>query len=258
MKGIFTPILCLLATTSSLFAQDGLSSYIGTWVTEGREIVLVFEEAGSELGGQVSFEGGTHAVAAKMGGELLRGSYDYGGAPVPFAAVLRDEYLLVESGGEVFALSRLADHADAAETAGTVSLSSDHPEAREWAEWFEGCRLSYFNRYDSGYGGGGYSDNTVVDLCPGYFRYNDQSETVFNAGDLSGSDVYTSNSNRGSGNWGVVMQSGEPALRLQFHDGSTHTYVLSYKDNETFLDGRRWLRTCNPQDSVVEARPNCP
>lgn len=138
-----------------------------------------------------------------------------------------------------------------------AAVASGDSEVREWAEWFQGCRLSYFNRYNSGYGGGGYSDETVIDLCPGYFTYGDHSETVFNTQDLSGSDVYRAGGSQGAGQWTVVRQGGQPALQLRFHDGSVRSYALSYEDGKTFLDGRRWLRTCNPNDQVVEARPQC-
>ena len=32
---------------------------------------------------------------------------------------------------------------------------------------------------------------------------------------------------------------------------------IDFEDGKTFLEGRRWLRTCNPNDQVVEARPQC-
>ena len=124
--------------------------------------------------------------------------------------------------------------------------------------WFEGCRLSYFNSYNSGYGGGGYIDETVIDLCPGYFTYGASSETVFSTTDpVSGNDPYLQGNRRGAGQWQVIMQGGQPALQLRFHDGTQKIHLLSYEDGKTYLDGRRWLRTCNPNDSVVEARPQC-
>ena len=46
-------------------------------------------------------------------------------------------------------------------------------------------------------------------------------------------------------------------LQLLFHDGTAQSYTLSFEDGKTFLEGRRWLRTCNPDDQVVEARPQC-
>ena len=130
-------------------------------------------------------------------------------------------------------------------------------EAREWADWLQGCRLSYFDSYDSGYGGGGYSDEAVMDLCPGYFTASARSETIFNTPDLSGSDVYRSSGGRGNGRWDVVEDGGNLVLRLLFRDGGIRSFVLGYEDGKTYLDGERWLRTCNPSDSVAEARPQC-
>ena len=54
-----------------------------------------------------------------------------------------------------------------------------------------------------------------------------------------------------------MEQGGEVVLHLRFNDGSTNTYTLGYEDGKTYLNGRRWLRTCNPNDQVVEARPQC-
>ena len=131
-------------------------------------------------------------------------------------------------------------------------------EEQEWQEFLQGCRLSYFNRYNSGYGGGGYIDETVIDLCPGYFTFNDHTETVFNTTDpVSGNDPYIHRDQRGSGQWSVVRQGGQSVLHLRFHDGTVRSHVLGWEDGKTFLDDRRWLRTCNPNDQVVEARPQC-
>ena len=48
-----------------------------------------------------------------------------------------------------------------------------------------------------------------------------------------------------------------PVLQLLFHNGTVQAYTLSFEDGKTFLEGRRWRRTCNPNDQVVEARPQC-
>jgi hypothetical protein len=141
---------------------------------------------------------------------------------------------------------------------GSAPAQAAGAEEREWQEFLEGCRLSYFNRYDSGYGGGGYSDETVIDLCSGYFTFGDHSETVFNTTDpVSGDQPYLHSDVSGSGQWSVVRQGGESVLQLRFQDGSMRSHTLGYEDGKTFLDGRRWLRTCNPNDAVVEARPQC-
>ncbi|MDX1548202.1 MAG: hypothetical protein R3247_14485 [Rhodothermales bacterium] len=161
---------------------------------------------------------------------------------------------------EAVAESVVFEAPPAAQTAAPADAPAARPaggEEQEWYDFFHGCRLSYFNRYDSGYGGGGYLDETTIDLCPGYFTFGDRSETVFNTRDLSGSDAYLQRGGRGAGQWTVARQNGESVLQLHFHDGTVRAYVLGYEDGKTFLDGRRWLRTCNPDDSVVEARPQC-
>lgn len=141
---------------------------------------------------------------------------------------------------------------------GSAPAQAAGAEEREWQEFLQGCRLSYFDRYDSGYGGGGYSDETVIDLCSGYFTYDDHSETVFNATEpVSGDNAFLQSGGSGSGQWSVVRQDGESVLQLRFQDGSTRSHTLGYEDGKTFLDGRRWLRTCNPNDPVLEARPQC-
>lgn len=139
----------------------------------------------------------------------------------------------------------------------TFSKPETTPLVQEWKEFLYGCRLSYFNSYDSGYGGGGYIDEATMDLCPGYFSYGDHSETVFNQPDLSGSDVYLSSGGKGAGQWTVIQQGQEAILQLLYHDGSVKSYTLGYEDGKTYLNGSRWLRTCNPNDQVVEARPQC-
>ncbi len=132
---------------------------------------------------------------------------------------------------------------------GSSGQTASSSEAQEWAEWFEGCRLSYFNRYNSS-PGSGYVDESTIDLCPGFFRFNDETGTQYGLG--SSASV-----KRGSGQWQVMQQGGELVLHLRFNDGSTNTYTLGYEDGKTYLNGRRWLRTCNPNDQVVEARPQC-
>lgn len=153
----------------------------------------------------------------------------------------------------------------AAPSVQAVQAQPAEAKEREWQEFFEGCRLSCFNRYDSGYSGadtgfgtGGYIDEIVIDLCPGYFRFNGHTETVFNdVNPATGNAPYIDKAQKGSGQWSVVRQGGESVLRLRFHDGAVRSYVLGYEEGKTFLDGRRWLRTCDPNSSVVEARPQC-
>ena len=58
--------------------------------------------------------------------------------------------------------------------------------------------------------------------------------------------MYLYSKKKGAGQWQVTMQGGQPVLQLLFHDGAVQAYTLSFEDGKTFLEGRRWLRTCNP------------
>ncbi len=63
---------------------------------------------------------------------------------------------------------------------------------------------------------------------------------------------------RGSGTWRVIAQNGEPILQLNYYKRKVASYTLSSNEKgRTYLDGDRYLRTCDANDQVVEARPNC-
>ncbi len=132
------------------------------------------------------------------------------------------------------------------------------PIALDWKQKLNGCRLSYFSRYSSG-SSGGYTSETTIDLCSqGFFRYNLNDETVWNAapGTLTGG--YAMKYGKGSGTWRVIAQNGEPILQLDYYNGTVASYTLGTNEKgRTYLDGARYLRTCDPDDQVVEARPNC-
>lgn len=132
------------------------------------------------------------------------------------------------------------------------------PIAQQWKENLSGCKLSYFSRYSSG-SSGGYTSETAIDLCPqGFFRYGVEDETVWNAvpGTLTGG--YSMQYGKGSGKWQVVSRGQQAVLILNFYNGKVYEYILSTNEkNQTFLNNKRYLRTCNPNDQVVEARPNC-
>ena len=137
-----------------------------------------------------------------------------------------------------------------AETASAQPTQPAGAEEQEWQEFLHGCRLYVNNSYDSG-DGSGITDETTIDLCPGYFTFSDHSLTVFNEMDpVSGDDPYLHSNQKGTGQWDVVRQGGASVLRLRFHDGRTTTFRLGWDDGKTFLDGQRWLRSCNPDVSV--------
>ncbi|NBC17319.1 MAG: hypothetical protein GVY18_08415 [Bacteroidetes bacterium] len=138
------------------------------------------------------------------------------------------------------------------ETASAQGASSEPAgaEEQEWQDFLRGCRLYLSNSYDSG-DGSGYIDETTIDLCPGYFTFSDHSLTVFNEMDpVSGNDPYLHSNQKGAGQWHVIRRGGASALQLRFHDGRTKTFALGWEDGKTFLDGQRWLRSCNPNISV--------
>lgn len=132
------------------------------------------------------------------------------------------------------------------------------PIALEWKQKLNGCRLSYFSRYRSG-SSGGYTSETTIDLCSqGFFRYGLSDETVWSAVSGTMTSGYAMKYGQGSGTWRVIAQNGEPVLQLNYYDGKAMSYKLSSNEKgRTYLDGDRYLRTCDPNDQVVEARPNC-
>jgi len=132
------------------------------------------------------------------------------------------------------------------------------PIANEWKQKLNSCRLSYFSRYSSG-SSGGYTSEATIDLCSqGFFRYGLNDETVWNAGSRTVTGGYAMKYGKGSGTWQVIAQNGEPILQLNYYDGKVASYKLSSDaKGRTYLDGDRYLRTCDPNDQVVEARPQC-
>ena len=132
------------------------------------------------------------------------------------------------------------------------SLAFSPPKAsNDWKSLLSGVKLTYMDSYYSGSytdGGvsGGYSTETVFDLCSaGYFiHYGSDNMTV-------GSDVssgYSGSSSSGSGQWEVIGNT----LRLKFNNGRVWEYQLSMQDKELHLDGKRYYRTW-----TGDYAPNC-
>ncbi len=132
------------------------------------------------------------------------------------------------------------------------------PVAEKWKRDLNNCKLSYYDSYSS-YSGGGYTTKKTFDLCAaGFFRYNLEDETIWNAGDGSLTGGYAMNYGNGNGTWSVVGRGDQAVLVLKFYDGKVWEYEMSTNaDGHTLMNGTRYLRTCNPNDSVVEARPDC-
>lgn len=119
---------------------------------------------------------------------------------------------------------------------------------KDWYSLLSNTKLTYMDSYSSNSGGfsGGYSSETVFDLCgQGYFNYYGSSNISV------GSDVssaYSGDSGRGSGAWEVVGNT----LRLKFKNGEIWEYELTVEDGKTFLNGYRYFRT-----SEGEYAPDC-
>lgn len=128
---------------------------------------------------------------------------------------------------------------------------------QEWKTFLSNVRLAYISSYSSSGGGsyGGYSDETVISLCgAGYYKFSSKSSMSIDTGGAFGS---SHGSDQGAGSWNVVSDAqGNPLLVLKGHDGTNYQYKLSYEDNKTYLNGRRYFRTL-PGDQNGYG-PDCP
>ena len=117
------------------------------------------------------------------------------------------------------------------------------------------CRLTHINTYNSGYGSGGIQDKIIIDLCEtGNFNYYDESQVSISGGDLSG---FNSGEKSGSGNWDILKLNNQTILKLNFYSGEFFEYVLTFENDKTFLNGKRYFRTYKNSD-VEGTQPNCP
>ncbi|GMQ35435.1 MAG: hypothetical protein EP311_04905 [Cytophagales bacterium] len=126
-------------------------------------------------------------------------------------------------------------------------------ELAEWKSWLSGMRLTYMESYNSpsysdGGISGGYSLRRVIDLCPqGFFNYSGSSS--FTMDGLG----HSSNNQKGDGTWEILTgNNGTPILRLTYYNGEIGDYRLEFKDNKLYLNGERYFRTNDSENS-----PNC-
>jgi hypothetical protein len=124
------------------------------------------------------------------------------------------------------------------------------PLADQWKERISGTRLTYMSSYNSGGGSGGYSNESIIDLCPqGYFNYSTNNHMSIDIG----STAYSNRSGAGAGQWKVIgNHSGQAVLQLNFNSGEVYEYVLSQDGDKTFLNGDRYFRTWTGDNA-----PNC-
>lgn len=141
----------------------------------------------------------------------------------------------------------------------TASQNASKGESiEEWKAWMQNVKLTYMESYSSissgvsGMTGGGYSFSKEIDLCgEGYFKYYGNSSISIGSDVSSG---LSGSSNRGNGTWDIRRSSnGHPELVLNFNNGNTTSYVLTYEDTELYLDGTRYFRTFKG-----DYAPSCP
>jgi len=129
-------------------------------------------------------------------------------------------------------------------------------EITEWKNWLSNSRLTYMNsNYSSDYtaGGisGGYSSERRIDLCAqGYFADSSSSDMSISGSGVSG---YSASNDEGSGTWEIKLgRDGNFALILNYNNGESAVYSMSYEDSKFYLDGTRYFVT-----SEGEYAPNC-
>ncbi len=125
------------------------------------------------------------------------------------------------------------------------------PVVDEWTATLLNYRLTYLDSYSSNTaGGGGYSQEETIDLCNGYFLYNNTDVNAF--GQYAGMN----SQQRGNGAWEVISNGADGAvLVLRFRDGSEKSYDLGWEDGKTYLNGYRYFRT--GMNDIADHRPNC-
>ncbi|MBN7810736.1 hypothetical protein J0A68_07210 [Algoriphagus sp. H41] len=122
-------------------------------------------------------------------------------------------------------------------------------EIEEWLKFLSGMRLTYLESYNSpSYSGGisgGYDIKRVIDLCPqGFYTYGSNSNILLN-GAVSGNQ-------QGSGKWSIVLGTDAYIhLQLEEHSGETRRYRLEYIDQKLYLNGERYFRTNDEDNSPV-------
>ncbi|MBK7871842.1 MAG: hypothetical protein IPJ74_14765 [Saprospiraceae bacterium] len=131
------------------------------------------------------------------------------------------------------------------------------PIVNEWKEALKNTKLTYLSSYNSSSSGGygGMSSQEEIHLCAaGYFKYNSNSSVTIDTGGASG---YSAGKDDGAGTWEVTGNaSGGAALKLKFNNGEVRSYNLSFEDNKTFLNGKRYFKTGFQDDP--QYRPDCP
>lgn len=121
------------------------------------------------------------------------------------------------------------------------------PIVQEWKSQVGGRRLTYMDSYYSpsytdGGISGGYSSETIIELCNSGDFYHSAKSNISASG--TGISASGNSSGQGQGKWEIkVGGDGTPILQLNFYNGEVYTYNLSFKDKYLHMNGNKYFRT---------------
>jgi hypothetical protein len=147
-----------------------------------------------------------------------------------------------------------AQYSDALKEAGMKiknSLQFRKPETgqivQQWKSQVGGRRLTYMDSYYSpsytdGGVSGGYSKETIIELCNSGDFYHSSKSDVSASG--AGVSALGYSNGEGQGKWEITVGAdGTPVLQLNFYNGEVYTYNLSFKDKYLHMNGYKYFRT---------------
>jgi hypothetical protein len=131
------------------------------------------------------------------------------------------------------------------------SLQFRQPETgqivQQWKAQVGGRRLTYMDSYYSpsytdGGISGGYSSETIIELCNSGDFYHSAKSDVSASG--AGVSALGYSNGQGQGKWEIkVNATGGPILQLNFYNGEVYTYDLTFQDKYLHMNGRKYFRT---------------
>lgn len=121
------------------------------------------------------------------------------------------------------------------------------PIIAQWKSQVGGRRLTYMDSYYSpsytdGGISGGYSSETIIELCNSGDFYHSAKSDVSASG--AGVSALGYSNGQGQGKWEIkVNAAGGPILQLNFYNGEVYTYDLTFQDKYLHMNGRKYFRT---------------
>lgn len=121
------------------------------------------------------------------------------------------------------------------------------PIVQQWKSQVGGRRLTYMDSYYSpsytdGGISGGYSSETIIELCNSGDFYHSAKSDISASG--AGVSALGYSNGQGQGKWEITVSGdGTPVLQLNFYNGEVYTYNLSFKDKYLHMNGNKYFRT---------------